>query len=1480
LGTITITITTSTFAALLNVSLNFPKVTYANTATNALTYNATSQLFSFSATPGTVQFTGAETPRLITGTRTLTVRALVNNSGNLVSGVAGDDLVLSGTVTRIVGTVTNTYSGLLLTAEVTAFGFLEAGATDQYDFRFIATGGALSNFFTCDYTVVQVTSSASTFSNSFTVNFAGRAQGMVGLEDVTPPVINCPFPSINVTNVQCSAQGGQDGAYVTFPEPTATDNCDTNALISCSPTNGSFFALAPGTNMTTHIVTCTARDASGNTNSCTFDVTIEDVLPPDFNNNSVIDACDAQNPYVLTNDTGQCYSTFTFVKPTAMDSCCTSSVPVSVSAIDENGFIISLTEFTTNGVDYVSGQFPVTCVRSNVITSTANDGRGNSAQHQCPVFVLDTEPPMIACPSNQTVGCTNGPVFYMGPTASDNCTNLTVSCTPTNGSFLAVGMYTVTCLATDGCGGNTNSCFFMLNVVDATPPAISCPTNVTVECGQSTDPSSIGTATATDNCDSNPTVTHSDATSGTCTQTITRTWFATDNASNTTQCVQIITVKDTVAPTITACPTNQTVQCDADVPPVNTALVSASDACSSVTIAHAGDVVTGTCPKTVTRTYTAKDVCGNTASCVQTITVNDTTKPTITCPATVTTNTAASVCYATGVVLGGATASDNCSSNVTVVSNAPTQFVKGTNSVVWTATDSCNNSSTCTQKVIVVDNQKPVLSGCPSNLTVQCYSAVPAAATVTASDNCDPSVVVNFSVTQSNPGSSCNNTITRTWTATDSSGNTASCSQTITVNDATKPVLSGVPAAATYFCLSAVPAAPTVTATDNCGGSVTVSYNQTQSNPGSSCNNTITRTWTATDSCGNTTTSNQVIIVNDIIPPSITSFPSNMAVACASAVPTASTNAMSATDNCGAVTVAFTPDVISNQTCPNNYTITRTYRVTDICGNTTSSNQTILVNNTQMPVFSGCTNQVTYQQQVVTNATTCIDANFNGTPISAGNWVWFNGVFKAQGTNTTYTIKVTAQTITGTIGTSNVTISVPDSQITISSAYTNATTTFTAGKWVTTAPLGLGGNTFLSGGAYQLPFSSPGAGNLSWCGKFSATPGISVSWQWAAAVYTSFTGSYGSLGVKPVDDNSASSYKNSHHAGTPENYTQYVTGGARGGGGSNFTGSYSGTKVANVSSTPTCVNGAVQYTSPTATDTCGDTPDVTCKPSPGTGFVNGSTNITCTVVDNCGNTNTCGFTVTVVPPPPAITCPGNITTNTTATSCSQTVSWTATASSSCGGTVTTTCTPASGSTFAKGTTPVTCTATETGGGTASCSFTVTVNDTTKPTITCPANKTTNTCASTAIVTYAAPTVSDNCPGVTSSCTPTNGSTFAQGTSTVTCTARDASSNTASCSFTVIVTKTAPSVPSGLQATAGYGKVTLTWSASTGTAPVTYNVKRSTTSGGPYTTVASGITTLSYTNTGLTKGVYYYFVITATNCAGTSSNSSQVYATPY
>jgi hypothetical protein len=109
---------------------------------------------------------------------------------------------------------------------------------------------------------------------------------------------------------------------------------------------------------------------------------------------------------------------------------------------------------------------------------------------------------------------------------------------------------------------------------------------------------------------------------------------------------------------------------------------------------------------------------------------------------------------------------------------------------------------------------------------------------------------------------------------------------------------------------------------------------------------------------------------------------------------------------------------------------------------------------------------------------------------------------------------------------------------------------------------GLAGNDLMTAVEFKVPSGGLPGGikDVSFTATFSSyATGLTVNWQWAAAVYTSFDTDYNAVGVKPVDDNKASEYKNSDHAGTPENFKSFVTGGAAGGGGSNYTGSYSAT---------------------------------------------------------------------------------------------------------------------------------------------------------------------------------------------------------------------------------------------------------------------------------------------------------------------------------
>ncbi|MGQ5390373.1 glycerophosphodiester phosphodiesterase family protein [Paenibacillus sp. M.A.Huq-84] len=95
--------------------------------------------------------------------------------------------------------------------------------------------------------------------------------------------------------------------------------------------------------------------------------------------------------------------------------------------------------------------------------------------------------------------------------------------------------------------------------------------------------------------------------------------------------------------------------------------------------------------------------------------------------------------------------------------------------------------------------------------------------------------------------------------------------------------------------------------------------------------------------------------------------------------------------------------------------------------------------------------------------------------------------------------------------------------------------------------------------------------------------------------------------------------------------------------------------------------------------------------------------------------------------------------------------------------------------------------------------------------------------------------------------------------------------------TLKVAGTIPAAPTGLTATAGNTQVTLNWSSVT--EATYYTVKRGTTSGGPYTVVASSVSSPTYTDTGLSNGTTYYYVVTAGNAAGQSANATQVSATP-
>ncbi|MBI4322298.1 MAG: HYR domain-containing protein [Chloroflexi bacterium] len=206
---------------------------------------------------------------------------------------------------------------------------------------------------------------------------------------------------------------------------------------------------------------------------------------------------------------------------------------------------------------------------------------------------------------------------------------------------------------------------------------------------------------------------------------------------------------------------------------------------------------------------------------------------------------------------------------------------------------------------------------------------------------------------------------------------------------------------------------------------------------------------------------------------------------------------------------------------------------------------------------------------------------------------------------------------------------------------------------------------------------------------------------------------------------------------------------------------------------------------------------VTCSPASGSTFPLGTTTVSCSASDLAGNTSSSSFTVTVqdTAPPVISGIPANITVEATGAS-GAIANWPApTASDVVDGNRTVTCSPASGSTFALGTTTVNCSASDTRGNTSSASFSVTVVDTTPPALTLPSNITaeaTGPSGAAVSFTVSATDLVDGVRPVT--CTPASGSSFAIGTTTVNCSASDTRGNVSSGSFSVTVADTtAPSL---------------------------------------------------------------------------------------
>ncbi|MCG2612162.1 gliding motility-associated C-terminal domain-containing protein, partial [Flavobacterium sp. SM15] len=402
------------------------------------------------------------------------------------------------------------------------------------------------------------------------------------------------------------------------------------------------------------------------------------------------------------------------------------------------------------------------------------------------------------------------------------------------------------------------------------------------------------------------------------------------------------TIQDTTAPQVPEAPADVTVACSGNIPPMIS--LTANDVCGGAITAQGHDEITeGNCSGnfTVTRTWTFIDACQNPSSVSQIITVSDTSEPVFeTPPADVTVS-----CIDEVPPMISLQVSDTCSGGFSVEGvdsvvqgNCPNSFVI---TRTWSFTDPCGNGNSVSQTITVNDNVAPIPDEAPADITVSCESEIPPMISLSAEDECAGILTVQGVDTRTEGNCPNSFTITRTWSFADPCGNPASVSQIITVNDTVAPVPDPAPAAVTVACEGEIPPITSLSATDNCSGSITVQGVDTRTE--GSCPNSfvVTRTWNFVDACGNPATATQIITVNDDIPPTISEVPADITISCDQEIPTAPE--LPVLDNCSAGAITSVNDEIVQGECPNSYKIIRTWTATDACNNQATASQNIFV---------------------------------------------------------------------------------------------------------------------------------------------------------------------------------------------------------------------------------------------------------------------------------------------------------------------------------------------------------------------------------------------------------------------------------------------------------------------------------------------------------------------------------------------------------
>ena len=1182
------------------------------------------------------------------------------------------------------------------------------------------------------WTVTDASNNTATCSMNITVT-----------DDENPTIDNIPA-DISVNN-----DAGVCGADVTWVEPTSADNCTGSSIAQTAGlANGATFPVGVTT------ITYTATDASSNTFSASFTVTVTDNEAPTIDN--------LPANISVNTDAGVCGADVTWVEPTSADNC--------------TGSTIAQTAGLANGATFPVG--------ATTITYTATDAAGLTTDGSFTITVTDNEAPtIVGLPADIIVNNGNGvceaDVTWVEPTSADNCTGSTIAQTAglANGATFPVGATTITYTATDAAGLTTDGSFTITVTDNEAPTIVGLPADIIVNNGNGVCEAAVTWVepTSADNCAGSSIAQTAGLANGATfpAGVTTITYTATDASSNTFSASFTVTVTDNEAPTIDNLPANISVNTDAGVCGADVTWVepTSADNCTGSSIAQTAGLANGaTFPVGATTiTYTATDASSNTFSASFTVTVTDNEAPTIVdLPANISVNTDAGVCGA-DVTWVEPTSADNCTGSTIAqtagLANGAT-FPVGATTITYTATDAAGLTTDGSFTITVTDNEAPTIVGLPADIIVNNGNGVCEAAVTwvepTSADNCAGSSIAQ-TAGLANGATFPAGVTTITYTATDASSNTFSASFTVTVTDNEAPTIDNLPADISVNNDAGVCGADVTwvepTSADNCTGS-TIAQTAGLANGATFPVGVTTVTYTATDASSNTFSASFTVTVTDNEAPTIDNLPANIAVNTDAGVCGADVTWVEPTsaDNCTGSTIAQTAGLANGATFPVGAT-TITYTATDAAGLTTDGSFTITVTDNEAPTIVGL------PADIIVN-------NGNGVCEADVTWVEPTPADNCAGSTIVQTAGL-ANGATFPAGVTTITYTATDAAgLTTDGSFT-ITVTDNEAPTIDNLPADISVNNDAGVCGADVTWVEPTSADNCTGSTIAQTAGTANGATFPVGVTTvTYT----------ATDASSNTFSASFTVTVTDNEAPTID-----------------NLPANIAvNTDAGVCGAdVTWVEPTPADNCtGSTIAQTAGLANGATFPVGVTTITYTATDASSNAFSASFTVTVTDneAPTIVDLPANIAVNNDAGVCGADVTWVEpTPADNCAGsTIAQTAGLANGATFPVGVTTITYTATDAAGLTTDGSFTITVTDNEAPTIdNLPADIAVNNDAGVcgADVTWVEPTPADNCAGSTIAQTAgdVSGSTFPVGTTTITYTATDAAGLTTDESFTITVT---------------------------------------------------------------------------------------------